>query len=108
MTIPLQSTFIIGRETELALAKTLLTRTRLLTLKGPAGVGKTRLAVQLAGDYLAEFSNNVYFVSLTPVSQPELVLSAIAQALGIAEENENGEKSLSSQLRKNLKIKHIC
>ncbi|WJW68701.1 AAA family ATPase [Candidatus Chlorohelix allophototropha] len=105
MTIPLQSTFIIGRETELALAKTLLTRTRLLTLKGPAGVGKTRLAVQLAGDYLAEFSNNVYFVSLTPVSQPELVLSAIAQALGIAEENENGEKSLSSQLRKKLEDK---
>ncbi len=67
---------------------------RLLTLSGPGGVGKTRLALQVAAELHGNFSNGTFFVSLAPVSNPDLVLSTIADTLGVRE--ANGQSLLSS------------
>jgi predicted ATPase/class 3 adenylate cyclase len=80
--LPRQLTTFIGRE-ELDQGKRLLAGTRLLTLTGSGGTGKTRLALQLAGDLSDEFSDGVVFVPLDAVRDPELVPSAIASALGL-------------------------
>jgi class 3 adenylate cyclase len=83
--LPLQLTSFVGRESLVAEAKKLLTTTRLLTLSGPGGTGKTRLALQVAADIIDDFPDGVFFVPLGSVLSPDLVPSAIVAALGIAE-----------------------
>jgi predicted ATPase/class 3 adenylate cyclase len=84
--LPIQLTSFIGREREIADLSDRLRRGRLLTLSGPGGTGKTRLAVQVAAEALLEFADGAIFVDLAPVSDPALVGSAIASALGVREE----------------------
>src|SRR5262249_2230894 len=83
--LPFQATSFIGREHELAEIARLLAdpNCRLLTLVGPGGIGKTRLALQAASDQLPNFSHGVYFVALQPVASADLLLSAIASSLEI-------------------------
>src|SRR5207302_9346184 len=90
MHLPAQLTSLIGREQEVAAACALLRRpgVRLVTLTGTGGVGKTRLSLQVATDLLDDFADGVCFVPLAPVSDPELVVATIAQALGIKEADE--------------------
>ena len=85
--LPVQPTPLIGREIELEAAREMLLRNgmRLLTLAGPPGIGKTRLGVELASRLLSDFPDGVHFVSLAPVSDHTLLLSAIRQALGVKE-----------------------
>jgi predicted ATPase/class 3 adenylate cyclase len=80
--LPRQLTSFVGRE-ELDQGKRLLAGTRLLTLTGPGGTGKTRLALQLAAELSEQFSNGVVFVPLDAVRDSKLVPSAIASALGL-------------------------
>ena len=82
--LPVQLTSFVGRERELEEARELLGRTRLLTLTGPGGTGKTRLGLQLAAS-LAEGYDAVYFVALEPVSDPALVPPAIATVLSVGD-----------------------
>jgi hypothetical protein len=91
--LPIQLTALLGREQEEAAVCHLLRHqeVRLLTLTGAGGIGKTRLALQVAADLLDDFADGVCFVSLAPISDPELVLPTIAQALDL---KEVGEKSL--------------
>jgi predicted ATPase len=77
-----QPTPLIGRETELAEVLQLLRSSRLLTLTGAGGSGKTRLGMQAAAEVVDDFPDGVWFVSLAAVDHPELVESAIRQAVG--------------------------
>jgi predicted ATPase/class 3 adenylate cyclase/DNA-binding CsgD family transcriptional regulator len=83
--LPPQATAFIGREHQLQTVRAMLVHpdTRLLTLTGPGGTGKTRLALQVAADLLDSFPDGVYFVPLASVTDPDLVPSSIAQALDI-------------------------
>ncbi|HSL31720.1 MAG TPA: tetratricopeptide repeat protein [Anaerolineales bacterium] len=83
--LPTQLTSFIGRETELAEIKQILNSHRLVTLTGPGGSGKTRLALQIGNDVLQQFQEGVVFVPLAPVTDPRLVPSTIAQTLDVAE-----------------------
>jgi predicted ATPase/class 3 adenylate cyclase len=81
--LPTQLTSFIGRGTELAEASGLLQKTRLLTLTGPGGIGKTRLCLQVAAESSRDFPSGAYFIPLSAVRDPELIGSAVAQVLGI-------------------------
>ncbi len=85
--LPIPPTPLIGRETELASVHALLTRAdvRLVTLSGPGGTGKTRLAIAAAERAAGEFPDGVCFVPLAPVADPALVVPTLAQALGVRE-----------------------
>lgn len=83
--LPTQLTSFVGRERELAETQALLATTRLLTLTGPGGTGKTRLALQLAAAAADGFPDGVTFVELAPVTDPDNVPTAIANALRVSE-----------------------
>jgi len=85
--LPLQPTPFIGREREVEAVCILLRRpeVRLLTLVGPPGIGKTRLGLQVAADLLDDFPDGVCFVPLAPITGPDLVVSAVLQALELPE-----------------------
>jgi non-specific serine/threonine protein kinase len=81
--LPTPLTSFVGRERELALLADRLGSARLVTLTGPGGVGKTRLAVQAAVAARGAFGGGVAFVSLAPIRDPGLVAATVAQALGV-------------------------
>src|SRR3954453_11113714 len=77
--LPVQLTSFIGRHREIRAVKELLARARLVTLAGPGGGGKTRLALRAASELADAFEDGVHFVALAPVRQPELVVTTIGQ-----------------------------
>jgi len=85
--LPEQLTTFIGRETEMAEVKHLLSRSRLLTLSGSGGSGKTRLALQAAAESVDRFTNGVWFVDVATVLEPDLLPSAVAAALRLREQS---------------------
>jgi predicted ATPase/class 3 adenylate cyclase len=82
--LPTQLTSFIGRDADVAEGGRLLAGTRLLTLTGPGGIGKTRLSLQLAADAVQEFPGGVFFVPLSAVNDPALIASAVVNSLGAA------------------------
>ena len=97
-----QLTSLVGREQEVAAAGALLRRpgVRLLSMVGTPGVGKTRLALQMAADLLDDFPDGVFFVALAPIRDPDLVLSTVAQTLGLG---VTGDQSFLEVLKANLR-----
>jgi predicted ATPase/class 3 adenylate cyclase len=81
--LPTQLTSFVGRADVVARAKQLLERTRLLTLTGPGGIGKTRLSLQVAAETIDQFPEGVYFIPLSAIRDPEVIPSAIVQSLSI-------------------------
>jgi predicted ATPase len=106
--LPAQPTPFIGRQSELTAVKDLLTRdqqqARLVTLTGPGGTGKTRLAVQAAAELVSRFSDGVYFVDLAPIREPEAVLTTIARTVGI---RESSDRRLLDELKGQLESKSM-
>jgi predicted ATPase len=90
--LPAQRTAMVGRDQELEGARQLVLQpqVRLVTLTGPGGIGKTRLAVELGRKLLDEFAGGVHFVPLDRISDPELVSSEIANALSMRQTGDRG------------------
>src|SRR6266705_6489013 len=80
--LPVPLTRFVGREAELAQVLSLLAGTRLLTMTGPGGAGKTRLALQLASAAAADFPDGVWFADLSPLSGREFVWDRVDLTLG--------------------------
>jgi predicted ATPase/DNA-binding SARP family transcriptional activator len=97
--LPNPLTSFIGRTAELAAAARLLGSTRLLTLTGSGGTGKTRLALQVASAQMGEFRDGIFFVALESVSEPDLIASAIVEAIGVEPGVEAPEIRLIGHLR---------
>ena len=104
--LPSQRTALVGRAAELASVKDMLLHTgvRLLTLTGPGGTGKTRLAIQVAEDLAVHFNTyfagGVSFVNLAPIADPRLVASAVARSLGV---RESGDLPLVNAIAEHLR-----
>jgi predicted ATPase/class 3 adenylate cyclase/DNA-binding CsgD family transcriptional regulator len=95
--LPAQLTSFVGRQAELTQVRELLAGNRLVTLTGAGGVGKTRLAIQVAAQTAGEFSDGVWYVDLAPITDPELVPIAVARALGLPD--QPGRSTLDTLLR---------
>jgi predicted ATPase len=102
--LPVQLTSFIGREQEVAEVRRHLGETRLLTLTGAGGAGKTRLALQAAQGLSTEFADGVWWVELAPLSDPALVPQAIGAPLGLRDE---ANRPMLDQLRDHLRTKRL-
>jgi predicted ATPase len=99
--LPVQRTGFVGREKEVSAAQELLLRedVRLVTVTGPGGIGKTRLALQVASGLADRFPGGVHFVPLSSVTDPGLIAATVVQALGI---RESGGQSPLEILKENF------
>ncbi len=104
--LPAQPTPFIGRDTERMLLRVLLRRAdvRLLTLSGPGGAGKTRLALQVAAELRDDFADGVAFVGLAAISDPALITPTIAKALGVI---DSGDQPLIARVSDALHEQHL-
>ncbi|MCB0191761.1 MAG: alpha/beta fold hydrolase [Anaerolineae bacterium] len=105
--LPASSTPFVGREKELAEVQKLLVDTpecRLLTLTGPGGIGKTRLALETAAQALSHFPHGVYFVPLAPLDAAEALISTLAESIDL---RFYGEEAPQQQLLNYLRRKHM-
>jgi predicted ATPase len=97
---------LVGREQDVEEVYALLRseETRLLTLSGPGGIGKTRLGIRAAGELAGQFVDGVCFVSLAQILKSDLVIPTIARKLGL---RELGERLLSEHLGELLKVREL-
>jgi predicted ATPase/class 3 adenylate cyclase len=102
--LPVQLTSFVGREPEIAAVGELLERARLVTLTGPGGTGKTRLALQVAAERLTRYGDGAFIVELAAVSDPRLVASAIASAIGA---REAADQPLIGTIKEALRDKEL-
>ena len=104
--LTIQPTPLLGRQQEVATLVALLEREegRLVTLTGPGGVGKTRLAIQVAAELIEPFPDGVWFVRLSRLVDPSLVVPTIAQTLGL---KEQGSQPIAETLRAHLAEKRL-
>lgn len=102
--LPTSLNRLIGRERELREVKERLAQTRLLTLLGPGGTGKTRLALEVAADLTDHFEDRVYFVDLAASRDSEAVLAAIGRTVGL---RENRDTPLLEELKEHIKQKKM-
>jgi predicted ATPase/DNA-binding winged helix-turn-helix (wHTH) protein len=97
--LPGRLTRLIGRSDVVAMVSSRLQRRRFLSIIGPAGIGKTAVALAVADKLMASYQDGVWFVDLAPVSDPSLVASALASVLGVGIRSENPYPALTSFLR---------
>ena len=104
--LPMQPTLLVGREREVedVRGRLLAPEVRLLTLTGPGGTGKSRLALQSAADLIEEFEDGVFFVALATLTDHTLVTSSVAQVLGV---RESGDQPLLEGIKDYLQDKRL-
>jgi predicted ATPase/DNA-binding CsgD family transcriptional regulator len=102
--LPLELSSFVGREKELAEVKRLLEDTRLLTLTGSGGCGKTRLALAVAADLVEGFEDGVWVVDLAPLADPSLVPQAVASTLGVREQPGRSPNEILSDYLRTRKV----
>ncbi len=104
--LPVQPTSLLGRQEQVAALTGLLRRddVRLVTVTGAGGIGKTRLAIQVAAELIEAFPDGVWFVRLSRLVDPELVVPTIARVLGV---QEPGSQPVAEALRAHLARKHL-
>jgi predicted ATPase/class 3 adenylate cyclase/DNA-binding NarL/FixJ family response regulator len=95
--LPAQLTSFVGRDADGTQLRELLAQNRVVTLTGAGGVGKTRLAIQVAAQLAGEFGDGVWWVDLAPITDPELVAVTVARALGLPD--QPGRSTMDSLLR---------
>ena len=95
--LPVQLNSFVGRGPQMADVEKLLADNRLVTLTGAGGVGKTRLALEIAARLAPEFRDGVWYVDLAPITDPELVPVAVARALGLPD--QPGRSTMDTPLR---------
>jgi predicted ATPase/class 3 adenylate cyclase/DNA-binding CsgD family transcriptional regulator len=95
--LPVQLTSFVGRDAQLTQLRELLAQNRLVTLTGAGGVGKTRLAIQIAAELSDGFTDGVWYVDLAPITDPELVPVTVARALGLPD--QPGRATMDSLVR---------
>ncbi len=84
--LPVQLTSFVGRDADITKVRDLVAENRLVTLTGAGGVGKTRLAIQIAGQMASEFADGIWYVDLAPITDPDLVPVAAARAFGLPDQ----------------------
>lgn len=102
--LPVQLTNFIGREESMKSAKELLNQTRLLTMLGSGGIGKSRLALQVGADMIDEFANGVFIAELAPVNDPDFILQTLMNSFGFKDESG---KTAEEILKDHLKDKEL-
>ncbi len=104
--LPVQTSVFVGRQVELEEINKLLLaeKVRLLTLLGPGGTGKTRLALQSGAELFERFDDGTYFIDLAPIHDPTLVLASIARTIGL---NESTNGSMLEDLKDQLREKNM-
>jgi len=102
--LPAELTSFVGRRKELAEIRRLLTTTRLLTLTGTGGAGKTRLAVKAAAEMARNFADGTWIVSLAPIDDPMLVTQAVFSALGLQDVSSRWSLSALSDYLKDKRL----
>ncbi len=95
--LPVQLTSFVGRDAPVTQLRELLAQNRVVTLTGAGGVGKTRLAIQVASSMVSEFGDGAWYVDLAPLTDPQLVAVTVARALGLPD--QPGRSTLDSLLR---------
>ena len=103
--LPAELTSFVGREAEVGRVVSLIAKTRLLTLTGPGGTGKTRLGVRVAAEVSPDFPDGTFFVDLAPITDSALVIPTIADALQIRE--EGWERPIEHALRDYLRDRRL-
>ncbi|HQV29131.1 MAG TPA: AAA family ATPase, partial [Thermoflexales bacterium] len=102
--LPAQLTSFVGRAAEIAEAKSLLGATRLLTLTGSGGTGKTRLSLQVAAESLADFADGVWLVELAPLADPDRVAAAVAAIFDV---RDQPGRTMLEQLQDYLRTRQV-
>ena len=102
--LPQQLTRFIGRQRELAGVRSLVSQSRLITLSGPGGIGKTRLALEVARDRLDEYADGVWLVEFASISDPQLIPQTVASALNLREERG---RSITDAVANYLKSRNL-
>ncbi len=95
--LPVQLTSFVGRDAQLTQLRELLAENRVVTLTGAGGVGKTRLAIQIAAQLTSAFGDGVWYVDLAPINDPGLVPVTAARALGLPD--QPGRSTMDTLLR---------
>lgn len=102
--LPQQVTSFIGREKEIRDSRNLLSHTRLLTLTGSGGAGKTRLSLQIAAEVLEIYTDGVWLVELAPLADPAFVPQTVASVFGLIEQTGKSFTQLLTDYLKTRKL----